>query len=204
MARIKDVFVGARFGRLVVIGQPQGSIIKVLCLCDCGKEHYVEPHSLGSSTNSCGCLLIDSVIERSITHKLSKTTAYRSWLGMIYRCTKPSRSDWDRYGGRGITVCDRWISVENFYEDMGDPPEGMTLDRIDNDGNYEPSNCRWATIAEQNVNKRSSRITIDQVLSIRERLARGERTFQIWRDYPDIPKSVIYDVCNGRTWRHLL
>ncbi len=89
------------------------------------------------------------------THGLSKTGAYSSWQAMRHRCTNPDADNYPHYGGRGITICDRWLdSVEAFVEDMGPRPLGMTLDRIDVDGNYEPGNVRWATAKEQRANQR--------------------------------------------------
>lgn len=87
-------------------------------------------------------------------HGLSKTPTYRCWCDMLTRCNNPNNKYYNIYGGRGIKVCKRWLSFINFYKDMGIKPIDKTLDRINNDGNYEPSNCRWATIRQQNANKR--------------------------------------------------
>lgn len=89
----------------------------------------------------------------SYKHGMSQTPTYSTWSSMHSRCTDPGNASYARYGGRGIRVCERWADFATFYSDMGDRPDGMTLDRIDNDGNYEPSNCRWATKAEQESNK---------------------------------------------------
>lgn len=96
------------------------------------------------------------------THGMTKTRVYKAWLGMRARCGNPRQTAYSYYGGRGIKVCERWSVFENFLADMGEPGVGLTLDRIDSNGNYEPSNCRWATKAEQTRNQRKSvRLTMN-------------------------------------------
>jgi len=92
----------------------------------------------------------------NFVHGMHKTTIYKLWTSMMQRCTNPAGKDYPRYGGRGITVCERWTRFENFYADMGLRPEGKTLDRIDNDKGYSPDNCRWATLQEQMRNSRQT------------------------------------------------
>lgn len=126
-------------------------------VCDCGaeKEMCISNVALGKST-SCGCFAYAATGDRARTHGLSKTPEYAVWARMITRCTNPRASRYDRYGGRGISVCERWRTFENFLADMGKRPAGMTIEREDVDGNYEPGNCRWATKREQHWNKSTS------------------------------------------------
>jgi hypothetical protein len=126
------------------------------CECDCGNIKSVK---LGLITNgqskSCGCLITDTQKLIRTTHGMYGTREYKSWQSMKERCSNPKNNRWYLYGGRGIKVCDRWLnSFQNFFNDMGIRPKGTTIDRINSDGNYEPSNCRWATLSEQNKNRR--------------------------------------------------
>ncbi len=153
---------GQRFGRLVVEARVEDRKKHKYwyCLCDCGVYTIVSHGNLRNGhTRSCGCLVRDTMGDVSRSHGLSKTPIYRHWAKMNYRCNNPSATQYRHYGGRGIQICERWQSFENFYADMGDSfKPGLTLDRIDNDGNYEPSNCRWADQQTQCRHRRNSRV----------------------------------------------
>jgi hypothetical protein len=162
--KIVDI-TGQRFGRWTVLAlHPQrahsGRQAMWLCRCRCGAERILLGQSLrrGDST-SCGCFRQEVLKKRNATHRLSRTRIYRIWTNMKTRCFNPRHRSYADYGGRGITVCDRWReSFSAFYADMGDPPNRFySLDRIDNNGNYEPDNCRWATPLMQTHNQRPRR-----------------------------------------------
>lgn len=138
---------------------------RVVAECGCGVIKTYLKYSLRSgNTVSCGCLRILVLNERSTTHGMSGTRIHKTWKSMKDRCTNPNNKYWNRYGGRGITVCDRWQKFENFYEDMGDKPEGKELDRIDNNKGYSPDNCRWVTRKENmNNQERSAKIEIGYI-----------------------------------------
>jgi hypothetical protein len=159
-----SIAIGDKFGRLTVtdVGgfrlRPNGKKRRLWrCACSCGHEKTVLQDNLikGTST-SCGCLHVELLVERCTTHgHAGPTPEYRTWQAMRNRCTNQHCDKFKHYGGRGIRVCERWDSFENFLADMGlRPSDKPTLDRINPDGNYEPGNCRWATWKQQRHNRR--------------------------------------------------
>lgn len=159
--------LGKKYNRLTAVayaGQNKWHNALWECRCDCGKITVVTGCSLRrGEIKSCGCLQVE--IHRKVhrTHGegygVQKTVEYATWERMKRRCTNPNARQWKWYGGRGIKVCDRWMhSYENFLADMGRRPPRLSIDRINNDGNYDPSNCRWATRAEQVRNRSKSQL----------------------------------------------
>lgn len=145
---------GARFGRWTVLVSVLSKKDRTcLCVCDCGNKRVVLVPNLASGASmSCGCLIVDTHTK----HGKSTTPEYRAWNAMRQRCSPAMMHN--NYAGRGITICDRWQSFEAFLADMGPRPAGTSIDRIDNDGNYEPGNCRWADSKTQARNRRTNRM----------------------------------------------
>lgn len=128
--------------------------------CECGTVKEIQIGNVGRATQSCGCLRSEIVKELHVTHghrrdgKLPRT--YKIWKHVTQRCTNPKVANYEYYGGRGIKMCERWADYENFLADMGECPDGLTIDRIDVNGDYEPGNCRWVSMAVQGNNKRNN------------------------------------------------
>lgn len=162
--QFKDI-EGEIFGKLAVIGFAgnKNRYGQWFCKCECGNITKVYAISLKSGdTNSCGCIHIDGLVDRVTIHGHSrasgKSSTYTSWNNMVNRCKNPNVPNYSDYGGRGIKVCDRWLKFENFLADMGEKPKRTSIERINNNGDYEPGNCRWATNKEQQNNKRNNRL----------------------------------------------
>lgn len=163
---------GQRYGRLVVVRRVENNRFgksQWACVCDCGERTTVIGTLLGNGwTRSCGCLQRQVAagtaraihvrgIKTNLRHGRWGTPEYVSWSSMLTRCLNKSNHKYRSYGGRGITVCGRWLKFENFYADMGPRPPGTSIGRIDNDGPYAPGNCRWETLKVQRANQRPAK-----------------------------------------------
>jgi hypothetical protein len=158
MPAFRDI-TGQRFGQLIAINLSHRDKFKRAMWnfrCDCGTEKVIAMADVAAElTISCGCFHREELGARRRTHGRGRTKLYKVWTAMKQRCLNPKDRKFKDYGGRGITVCDRWLhSFEAFLEDMGECPPGLSLDRRDNDGPYDPDNCRWTTLIEQSRNMR--------------------------------------------------
>ncbi len=197
---------GQRFGRLVATSPEQKTmasgrrLVRWSCKCDCGNTTSVLAHSLRSGeTKSCGCLRNEGKKPRhGFSRKGNKATEYKIWCSMKSRCNSPSNKHFKDYGGRGIYVCERWELFDNFLADMGLRPSAKhSIDRINNDGPYDPSNCRWALPREQALNRRrrtsKCRILVD-----------GVPLRHLAKDAGLDPTTVLRRYRNGTPIHHLL
>lgn len=184
------VWEGKKFGRLKVIRRLDNSNRpNWLCLCDCGNECSINSNQLCCGhTKSCGCLRKETTIARNTKHghnrRGHRTSEYRSWNKMISRCFDHNNNRYNLYGLRGITVCVDWIeSYKKFLEDMGPKPSPHhSIERINNNGNYEPSNCRWATSSEQAINRKGTKYIKSKNVSL---------CIQGWCDNLSIPRWLL-------------
>lgn len=179
MSRRIDL-TGQRIGAWTVIAYV-GNVGQVLsswlCRCDCGTERHVAGQSLRNKlTNSCGCMKGSAISKARTKHGNARgrggkreSRTYVIWCAMRARCAAASGDNQLYYASRGIEVCERWSDFSNFLSDMGEAPKGMSIDRIDNDGNYEPRNCRWATDVDQANNRRPRNTTLVDRRTVRKR-----------------------------------
>lgn len=195
--------LGQRFGRLVVLGRsertsPAGALWQ--CQCDCGGSTVTTSLKLRNGhTNSCGCLR-QRASQSLVTHgQANKTPTYRTWKEMRQRCLNPNSDKFKWYGGRGISICERWNSFANFLADMGERPSGMTIDRICNDGNYEPSNCRWATQLDQTRKQAKNVLTEATAMQLRKDRAAGMNYKELGDKY-GVSKTTAHRCAVGITW----
>ena len=188
---------GRRFGRLVVlrlVGRTKARALLWECRCDCGASSVVRAGGLlNGGTQSCGCLQREKSAAAKLTHGLARTPEYKVWDHMRQRCENPKHKGFANYGARGIRVCERWRKFENFIADMGERPSPKhTIERADNDGDYEPGNCRWGTWREQSRNKRTNRLITANGIT---------KPLTTWAEELGVPPTTLFERLR-RGWTH--
>jgi hypothetical protein len=185
------------------VPRPEGrkqSSIYWLCICRCGSDAIIEAGRLnaGRGGRACRTCFGHGATRKSNGTAYGMTSEYQSWRGMRERCINPSHKSYPNYGGRGIAVCDRWLrSFDAFLTDMGSRPKDCSLDRIDNSGDYEASNCRWADRQTQARNSRRFKLSDEQVVAIRAMLATGARQVDVAL-IAGVARSHIANIATGR------
>jgi len=189
-------YIGQTFNRLTVISELIDGYVD--CICICGNKKRVRIGNLKSNqVKSCGCLLKECLINRNETHGLTGHPLHNLWFKIKERCFNPNCKSYHNYGGRGIKVCDRWMVFENFYADMiNGYQKGLEIDRIDNNGDYEPSNCRWVSHRENTQNTRKTKLSVEIVKEIRESVL---PTSYFAKKY-NTCRGVINAAKRGETW----
>jgi hypothetical protein len=204
-SRLIDM-TGCRSGLLLVVrlAEREGRRLAYwVCQCDCGREHTVRGgHLRDGLVTHCGCRSAEIRAKGAMTHGMSKTPEYLAWCCMKNRCFKPQDKQYPNYGGRGIRVCDEWRnSFEAFFDHVGPRPSSdHSIDRINNDGNYEPGNVRWATPEEQARNTRCTKLSLEDAREIRRLRAAGV-PFKVLRDRFGISDALISNIQADRVWK---
>lgn len=192
---------GLRFGKWHVLGFSHSNkrgVANWFAICDCGTERVVVGTNLSHGlSKSCGCSRTGGSLR---THSMCKSRIYGIWSGMLQRCTNPRRDYYENYGGRGIKVCPEWFSFDTFYADMCPTyVPGLSIDRIDNNGDYEPSNCRWATDTQQSRSNRNCKLNPQAVANIRSRLSSGVSKAELARVH-GVSESLIRKIADRTIW----
>ena len=194
-----------QFGKLKVLRKdsnpPDSSGAWWICQCECGTIKSIRSNDLRSKrgTKSCGC----SKMESHTTHNMSYTEEYQTWKDMKRRCSDKNYNQYKDYGGRGIIICENWLeSFENFFKDMGLKPfSGASIERINNNGNYEPGNCKWSNHEEQNRNRRYNVIKDKQQADqIRQQYSTGNFTQKQLAQIYNCDEPIIWQIINNKTW----
>lgn len=212
-----DSHLGKVFNRLTVLseaGRSSSGARLFACRCECGSEIVCRLDNLVSgNTKSCGCLrssanrsrgqeTAQKIKEKLTTHGESRSRTYATWVNIKTRCYNEKSPSYKFYGARGIVVCERWRdSFDAFLADMGKVPDGMTIERINTNGNYEPGNCVWASAEAQAQNRRSTRLNMFSAKEIKALSAAGESTSSIAVKF-GVHRKTVHSIVNGRTWRN--